>query len=255
MFSAEQVRSFATTGYIIAPKFESLHTCELIRHELQTAMNEDLLKRPEVFDSGMVHNCFMRGATLRDHLSNKKLREATDELLCKNAIIYAYQSSSLPPGLGNYGSRIHVDCPRFISGYRTNIGYILALNPFTADSGGTWVLKGSHLTEKIPEQDEFERNAVQLTCNVGDAIFFDGRLVHRAGENKTEEWRHSITINFCRPYMRSRFDFPKLVGEEPWVKRLNDSARKFLGYDVRMPTSLEEFYLPQDKRLYMPNQE
>lgn len=255
MFSNEMLLSFVENGYLIAPAFESLDKCALMLQELETAVHEDLLRFPDAFDAGMVHNCFLRGRMMREHLSSTNLRSATDALLCSNAIIYAHQSSSLKPGKGNYGSRIHVDCPRFIPGYRTNLGYILALHSFTQANGGTWVLPGSHRSEHLPTEDEFDQAAIQLTCNAGDAIFFDARLVHRAGVNSTDQWRHAITINFCRPFMRSRFDFPKMVKDEVWVKELDDSARKFLGFDVRMPSSLEEFYLPASERLYLPNQE
>jgi len=255
MFSAEQLAFFANNGYLIFPSFVGSAVCDKMLKELQQAVDEDATKCPDVFDAGMVHNCFLRGETMRTHLSNPNLRKATDELLCKHAIIYAYQSSSLQPGRGNYGSRVHVDCPRFIRGYRTNLGYILALHSFTKDNGGTWVMPGSHLTERIPELSDFEKHAVQLTCERGDAIFFDGRLVHRAGENHTLQWRHAITINFCRPFMRSRFDFPKMLAQAPWVKDMDASARKFLGFDVRMPSSLAEFYLPPSERFYLPDQE
>lgn len=255
MFSAEQLQFFASNGYLILHSFEDHVVCDQILSELQQALDEDNTSCPDVFDAGMIHNCFLRGKMMRQHLSKQNLRQATDALLCKNAIIYAYQSSSLQPGQGNYGSRVHVDCPRFIPGYRTNLGYLLALHPFTKDNGGTWVLPGSHLTERIPDLPEFEKHAIQLTCERGDAIFFDGRLVHRAGENQTGHWRHAITINFCRPFMRSRFDFPKMLAQAPWVHELDGSARKFLGFDVRMPSSLSEFYLPPSKRFYLPNQE
>jgi len=255
MLTAEQLVFFATNGYLVVPSFEEDTACDQMLVELHGAVQEDKVNCPSVFDAGMVHNCFLRGDMMRRHLSSKRLRQATDMLLCKNAIVYSYQSSSLQPSQGNYGSRVHVDCPRFISGYRTNIGYILALNPFTKYNGGTWVLPGSHLTDHIPELDEFERSAIQLTCERGDAIFFDGRLVHRAGENQTAQWRHAITINFCRPFMRSRFDFPKMLAQATWVKDMDSSARKFLGFDVRMPSSLSEFYLPPAERLYLPNQE
>lgn len=255
MFSKQALDFFETNGYLIVPSFENLNNCGLILNELEKAIDEDSKNYPDVFDAGMVHNCFLRGKTMLAHLSSLSLRYATDTLLCRNAIVYAYQSSSLRPGQGNYGSRVHVDSPRFIPGYRTNLGYVLALQAFTHNNGGTWVLPGSHLTKNIPDLHEFEKCAIQLNCNVGDAIFFDGRLVHRAGENRSNQWRHAITINFVRPYMRSRFDFPKMLIQESWVNDLDDSAKKFLGFDVRMPSSLSEFYLPNSKRFYLPNQE
>ena len=255
MFSNTQLTFFSDHGYLIVPSFENSTKCDQLLDELNLAIAQDQLTYPNVIDSGMVHNCFLRGDTLLQHLSKKSLREATDMLLCKNAIIYAYQSSSLRPGSGNYGSRIHVDCPRFVPGYRTNLGYILALDPFTHENGATWVLPGSHRSEKMPTLEAFAIEAIQLTCNSGDAIFFDSRLVHRAGENHTTYWRHAITINFCRPFMRSRFDFPRMVERMPWVHGLDGSARKFLGFDVRTPASLEQFYRPESERLYLPDQE
>lgn len=255
MFTEAQLAIFAKNGYLIVPAFESLGQCEAIRNELQAAVDSDINNSPNNIDIGMVHNCFLYGKAMRGQLSSKNLRKATDELLCMNAIMYAYQSSSLPPGKENYGSRIHVDSPRFITGYRTNLGFILALNSFNKENGATWVLPGSHLSKNTPSHEEFEIGANQLICNEGDAIFFDARLWHRAGKNYTREWRHSITINFCRPYMRSRFDFPKMLAEHTWVKEMDISARKFFGFDVRMPASLAEFHLPESKRLYLPNQE
>lgn len=255
MFSKEQLDFFSEQGYLIAPSFESSDRCDQMLAELEMAISEDKIMFPNFYDSGMVHNCFLRGRMMLEHLSRKNLRNATDSLLCQNAIIYAYQSSSLGPRQGNYGSRIHVDCPRFIPGYRTNLGYVLALTPFTEKNGGTWVLPGSHLSGTIPTENKFHSSAIQLTCKKGDGIFFDARLVHRAGENSTDRWRHAITINFCRPFMRSRFDFPKLLSESSLKESFDPSTRKFLGFDVRMPASLEEFYRPVSERLYLPNQE
>jgi hypothetical protein len=36
--------------------------------------------------------------------------------------------------------------------------------------------------------------------------------------------------------------------------QLNQSARRIIGFDTRLPTSLEEFFLPEEQRLYKPNQ-
>jgi ectoine hydroxylase-related dioxygenase (phytanoyl-CoA dioxygenase family) len=252
----ESIAQFQEQGFLLVPGFEVGAVCDKMREELELAIAEDKVQTPDVFDAGMVHNCFMRGNYMLRHLESPTLRFATDTLLCQNAIVYAYQSSSLPPGGGrNYGSRTHVDCPRFIDGYRTNLGYILALQPFTLQNGATFVLPGSHKSKDQPTEEYFNANALRVTCNQGDAIFFDGRLYHRAGVNDTSSWRHSITINFCRPFMRTRFDYPRMMLQTGLTLTVNSSARKYLGYDVRMPVSLEEFYRPEADRLYLPNQE
>lgn len=249
------VCDFEKNGFAIIKGFVTNSACDTLRTELEVAIENSLNMLGDVVDAGMVHNCFIHGPSMRGILDNELLRDYTDQLLCKNAIVYAYQSSSLAPGKGNYGSRIHVDSPRFIPGYRTNLGFILALDDFTEENGATWVMPGSHKNALPPANDAWQRDAVQLLCSAGDAVFFDARLYHAAGENQTADWRHALTINFCRPYMRTRFDFPRLAKTLEIESLLSNAAKKYLGYDVRVPTSLDEFYLPVEQRLYAPNQE
>ena len=62
-----------------------------------------------------------------------------------------------------------------------------------------------------------------------------------------------MTINACRSFMRQRFDYPRLV-PEALVNELGPVGRRFLGFNVRVPSSLEEYYVPEDRRLYKAGQ-
>jgi hypothetical protein len=53
--------------------------------------------------------------------------------------------------------------------------------------------------------------------------------------------------------MRQRFDYPRLVGEEA-LAQIGETGRRFLGFNVRMPSSLEDYYLPESERLYKAGQ-
>jgi ectoine hydroxylase-related dioxygenase (phytanoyl-CoA dioxygenase family) len=53
--------------------------------------------------------------------------------------------------------------------------------------------------------------------------------------------------------MRQRFDYPRLVPPEA-IAALGPVGRRFLGFDVRMPVSLEEYYVPPEHRLYKAGQ-
>jgi ectoine hydroxylase-related dioxygenase (phytanoyl-CoA dioxygenase family) len=53
--------------------------------------------------------------------------------------------------------------------------------------------------------------------------------------------------------MRQRFDYPRLVPPE-LVAQLGPAGRRFLGFNVRVPTSLDEYYVPEEKRLYKAGQ-
>ena len=240
-------------GLTVVPNALSATEVAGLREELEHAMTEDERLRPEVFDKGMVHNCMVRGPKMASLLDHQLMHAYLNDAFSPTCILYAYQSSSLRPSKGNYGSRVHVDSPRFIPGSSTNVGVIFALDPFTAETGGTLYLKGSHKHPDIPDDKTFFANASQAMCNAGDMILFHARVVHAAGVNRTGRTRHALTLNVCRSFMRQRFDFPRLVPKD-LMSRLGEDGRRFLGMNVRMPTSLDEFYLPEAERLYKPNQ-
>lgn len=240
-------------GIVVVPGVLSCSEVSQLRCELESAIAEDLVVRPGVFDTGMVHNCMTRGTRMAALLDHPVMNAFLKCAFAETCILYAYQSSTLPPFAGNYGSRVHVDCPRFIPGYSTNIGVIFPLDDFTLENGATWYLKGSHRSAEIPVDQAFYAAASRASCAAGDMIVFNGRLVHAAGINSTERPRHALTLNICRSFMRQRFDFPRLVAQS-LIDSLGADGRRLIGMNVRMPTSLEEFYLPEKERLYKPSQ-
>ncbi|KQH80909.1 phytanoyl-CoA dioxygenase [Mycobacterium gordonae] len=247
------LETFERDGLAVVPQVVTPAEVALLRAELEAAIAEDAVDYPDVFDRGMVHNCMVRGERMAALLDNPAMNEYLAAVLSETCIVYAYQSSSLVPQQGNYGSRVHVDSPRHIPGYSTNMGVIIALDDFTEENGATYYWKGSHRFESLPEEEAFYANASRALCKAGDMVIFHGRLVHAAGRNTTTRTRHSLTINACRSYMRQRFDFPRLVPQSI-IDSLGENGKRLLGMNVRMPTSLDEFYLPEEQRLYKPNQ-
>lgn len=242
-----------TEGVTIIPGVLDHDRVVRLRAELEQAVAEDALNYPDVFDKGMVHNCMVRGAEMARLLDDAVMNAYLDKAFSDTCIVYAYQSSSLPPSQGNYGSRVHVDSPRFIPGYATNLGVIFPLDDFTLENGATHYLPGSHHSADMPTDEFFFANAKRACCRAGDMILFNGRLVHAAGFNATTRTRHSLTINICRSYMRQRFDFPRLIPQQI-IDSFGEKGRRLIGMNVRMPTSLDEFYLPPEQRLYKPGQ-
>lgn len=254
MIDPSHVEDFQSEGVCVVPRVLDPSTVSLLRAELKEAIEEDLRLRPDVFDRGMVHNCMLRGRKMAELLDHPTFNQYTKHLLADSCILYAYQSSSLPPGEKNYGSRIHVDSPRFIPGFMTNLGVIFPLDDFTAENGATRYLPGSHRVEALPAEDEFARHSRTLEAASGDMVLFNARVAHAAGSNHTQRSRHSLTLNLCRCFMRQRFDFVRMLTKEQ-TQRMGSDARRLVGWNVRVPTSLEEFYLPESERLYKPGQE
>ena len=164
-------------------------------------------------------------------------------------IVYAYTSSSMPPGGSNYSVRIHVDSPRLIPGYVTNMGATILLDDFTEENGATWFLPGSQEQADAPAENQFYERAQRVIAPAGSVFFFNARLWHAGGMNKTSRWRHALTINACRPYMKQRIDIPRAMSRMD-LSGVSDQAKQKLGFFAQPPASLEEYYLPPELRSY-----
>ena len=222
---------------------------------LSDASEEDLRKWEgrEYRDANMVYALMTRAECFALLLENPLLHAYVDAVLGPTCLVNAFTSSTMPPHGTNYSNRIHVDAPRFIPGYVTNAGMIVALVDFTPENGAMSALPGSTLRLDAPSVEEYDANCVRICPTAGQAIFINARVWHRGERNDTDVPRHSVTMNCCRSYMRTQFDYPRMVKPEV-VAKLGDVGKRFLGFNVRMPTSLDEFYLPEDQRLYKPNQ-
>jgi ectoine hydroxylase-related dioxygenase (phytanoyl-CoA dioxygenase family) len=248
--------SLKSEGVAVIPDVLPRDEALAMRPLLQRAIDEDLARwqgKPGYIDHWMVHNLMVRGLAFLRVLENRVLHAYLDEMLSDTCIVYAYTSSSMPPRGTNYSRRIHVDCPRVIPGYVTNVGITLALDDFTEENGATELLPNSQWRVDVPSEAEFDRDAIRFMPKAGQAVMFNARTWHRGGINRTNEPRHAITINACRSFMRQRFDYPRLVPPE-LLDQLGPLGRRFLGFNVRVPTSLEEYYVPEEQRLYKGGQ-
>ena len=133
------------------------------------------------------------------------------------------------------------------------MGVIWTLDEYTVDNGALEVLPGSHHNERAPDEELFSKNSVRITCPAGSAIVFDARLFHRTGENKSDQFRHALTMNACRPYMKQRMDWVRFVPERI-SSALSARGRRVLGFDTRLPENLDEFFVPDNERLYKAGQ-
>jgi ectoine hydroxylase-related dioxygenase (phytanoyl-CoA dioxygenase family) len=250
--TADELRTrIETDGYVIlrdvlSPSFIARAKQELI----QAIAAESGRYGPRAErDYGMVMLCALHGGSFLDLFDNERLLAPFNAVLGDECIVYAYTSSSMPPGGVNYSGRIHVDSPRIIRGYVTNMGVTILLDDFTADNGATWFLPGSHERAETPTEEEFYQAARRVIAPAGSAFFFNARLWHAGGVNTTSSWRHALTINVCRAYMKQRIDIPRAMAGMD-LTGTSDTVKQKLGFFAQPPASLEEYYLPPEQRSY-----
>jgi ectoine hydroxylase-related dioxygenase (phytanoyl-CoA dioxygenase family) len=196
------VLKIETLGFSVIDDFFDENTCLELKFHLEKAIDSyspvDKSER-SLMDRFHMHDLLCQNIVFSRTLEDPRLNQLLAPLIGEFWIMYAYTSSSLPPNGQNYGSRIHVDCPRFIPNYISNVGVIWALDEFTEENGATFVLPGSHNSELIPTEDFFKTNSIRLTCKKGSLVVFNARMWHAAGSNNTDKFRHALTLNACRP--------------------------------------------------------
>ncbi len=253
---ANIVDDFNTKGFAIVPNVLSAAEVEEMRALLIKAIVDQDGKWggfEHYVDRNMVHNLMLHAQPFVDLLSNPVMHAYLSAVLDPFCTLYAFTSSSIPAGGANYSTRVHVDSPRFIPGYVTNVGFIFALDDFTDENGATYFLPGSHLSDRTPTEAEFFAGAERVYPRAGEGVISNARTFHRGGENVTKRDRHAVTMNVCRSWMRQRFDYPRLM-PRAMIDGMDETGRRFIGWDVRVPTSLDEYYVPPDQRLYKSGQ-
>ena len=247
----ELLEQFDRDGYVVIENVLSPEFAARSKKELEQAIEEEAQfhKTKDYKDYGMVLMCSGYGGTFVELLDNKALLDPFNSVLGSGCIIYAYTSSSMPPSKGNYSTRIHVDCPRIIPGYITNVGATILLDDFTEDNGATWFLPRSQNQKDPPSEADFYANARRLLGKAGTVWYFNARVWHAGGENRTDKWRHALTINMCRPWMKQRIDIPRAMSAQN-LSGVPETALQKLGFLAQVPASYEEYYQPPEKRKF-----
>jgi len=244
-------QEFQATGSVIVPGVLDPGFIARAKRELAEAVEGEVRyhRTREYKDYGMVMLCALYGGAFWELFDHPRLTGPCNTILGEGCIVYAYTSSSMPPGSGNYSGRIHVDCPRIIPGYVTNLGATILLDDFTAENGATWYLPGSHTAAEPPEEKYFYAHARRVIAPAGSVWFFHARTWHAGGANTTPHWRHALTLNMGRPWMKQRIDIPRaLAGLD--LTGLSPVARQKLGFDAQVPANYDEYYAPPAQRKF-----
>lgn len=191
---------------------------------------------------GTVLNLAVFGPVFLSLLENELLMANVDAIVGENTTLYSYSSSSIPPLGKIHTARIHTDTARATTDHTLLLGAIVALSPFTINNGATWFLPASHMLEEKPTDEQFFAQAQQVTAQAGDVIYFDPMIWHAGGENKTTTWRHALTLGFCKPWIKQRFDMPRALEEKGLHTGLSETLLKRLGFYHRTPVNYTDFY-------------
>ena len=120
-----------------------------------------------------------------------------------------------------------------------------AIDPFTAENGGTVMYPGSHLwpAERMQalfaaltrgEKTQDTQSVMHLAMPAGALCLFQGTLVHGAGANRSAAPRLAFTNHYCEPWARQQENFALGVPKDR-VAQMSRELQALLGYQLRRP--------------------
>jgi hypothetical protein len=234
----QKLISEITTG------FESSY---LLRREIQ------VLNGIEENMEGTLHHLLEKDNFAIELLSKLYCHREIRDFLGGNYILNGINGVINTKKAKSYIQNIHRDVRTFSSESKFMIQMIIVLDDFTIFNGATHFLSGSHKLDIKPEEKYFKAFAKQAIAKKGSIILFDSNIWHAGGINFTRKQRRALTLGFTKPYIKQQFDYPRFLGYE-FGEKIDSDLRQIIGYNARVPASLQEYYRPVESRMYKADQ-
>jgi ectoine hydroxylase-related dioxygenase (phytanoyl-CoA dioxygenase family) len=180
------------------------------------------------------------GGSFLDLLGHEPLMAPIDELLSPDCVVYTMTSSCLAPGQDGPVASYHRDFQPSRSEVRLGVVAMVLLDPFTARSGATELVAGSHLDRDDRVAPGDGSVLVPVHGGPGDVCYFDARILHRSTRNRSEAPRRAVLVMLVPPWIAPRVDVRWWLGDEQ-LSALPEPVARRLGSRAFPPRSIDEF--------------
>jgi len=254
----ESLRLLDDVGFVLWPgvlSTESLRdarrACGNVKARIEQALGSRLerarrrgdsdLRLPMKFDPFFF--CFLEDRRVLDLLD--AYLSPTAVLRFQHVGIIAEDQGANRPGLW------HMNFRRVLNGYHASLEIGFAIDD--VDAGMYLFALGSQQRTEAPDDAGLLSLARTFPIPAGAAFIFDSTLWHREGACDFRGDRHLVLHQFTQHFVKPHFDHVRALGVDV-VRRLPTRTRRLLGWDSRVPDSLDEFYVEPSERLYLPEQ-
>ena len=104
------------------------------------------------------------------------------------------------------------------------VSALFCIDPFTADTGATTLIPGSHRMEQFPSDSVAAELDTSVIADPGSFIVFDSMVFHRAGENRSGRPRRAVNHVFSTPIIAQQISLPDALNgrhaDDPALARL-----------------------------------
>ena len=192
---------------------------------------------------------------LYELLDIDEIHQLVDKVIGTSSIAHLMNAICLPPNDSSsadlFQGKLHRDFPRFLGGAILSVNAFICLSDFVEESGSTRFVVGSHqLPGVVPPIDGQDQ---PVSAPVGSIIFFDSTIWHAGGINASEKIRIGVNTQWTHHWIKQQIDLVRYVDIDQ-VSKLSERIQRVLGMHSRVVTSLEEFYVRPEQRIYRSGQ-
>lgn len=182
-----------------------------------------------------VYTLVARGRVFWDIVLDERVLALCDRFLLPGCLLTASQAICIRPGevpqdLHHDDTFYTVPRPRPMISMST----IAAVDPFTADNGGTEVIPGSHRWGDDWRSRANAARPLTVSMPAGACVVFSGTLVHRGGGNRSNASRLAFSNQYCQPWARQQENFLQGVPVEV-ARQMPRRLQEMLGYSIYPP--------------------
>jgi ectoine hydroxylase-related dioxygenase (phytanoyl-CoA dioxygenase family) len=249
-------------GYTIIRNFININWLNILQKSVDNAFLEhrhtQLKNNNDIQTDGVALHVLLSNPVFIEflkHLQEKNFFKFLQEsFFDSKCIINSFSALDNLPNQPNFSAIVHRDL-RFYSGeFPIMVNCLLMVDDFTMENGATYLLPYSHLEKRKPSDEEFFKSAIQAIGKKGDMLIFNSNVWHSSAPNKTQDHRRAIPITVSKSFMKQLLDYPRAIGYNK-MDEFNLELQQLLGYHSRVPSSLNEWYQPENKRFYKKDQD
>jgi|688.fasta_scaffold139121_3 ectoine hydroxylase-related dioxygenase (phytanoyl-CoA dioxygenase family) len=205
---------------------------EFNEKKLSTIKEENTIRAPLLYDKVFL-----------DIINNETIIKIVKQILGEYAILSLQNSIIVSPNQKHHQSFYHRDIIHqdFVTSKPIGINLYFCLDDYSEENGGTCFIPKSHKMELLPSS----REEITPSVSAGSIILFDSMIYHKAGVNRTNDFRYGINNMFTLPFIKQQINIPHaLSGKHAEEYPLN----RLLGYHSLEHYSVLHFREERHKR-------
>lgn len=258
----QQSKELKEKGFTIINNQVSQEWLDILSNEIDKAFiehrNIQLKNNNDITSDGVALHALLSSLKFIEFLytllDNGFIKSLQDNFFHSKCILNSFSALNNLPNQPNFSAIIHRDL-RFYSGnFPIMLNCLIMVDNFTIENGGTYLLPYSHLEERKPSDEEFFQKSIQAIGKKGDILVFNANVWHSSAPNKTQENRRAIPFTISKSFMKQLLDYPRALGYDK-MGLFTTEMQQLLGYHSRVPSSLNEWYQPEENRFYKKNQD